>query len=58
MTLTNKFLKALGLSALFGFVSFLLSAHPASWLLATAIFYYEFVAKKESSWDSFKRMRR
>ena len=56
MTLTNRFLRALGLSALFGFISFLLSAHAASWLLATAIFYYEFVIRKEP--DAVRRMRR
>ena len=57
MALLNRFLRALGLSALFGVISFLLSAHAASWLLATAIFYYEFLVRKEPEF-AVKRMRR
>jgi hypothetical protein len=46
MSWKGKFLRALGLSALFGFVAFILSGSEISWILATGIFYYEFVVKK------------
>ena len=40
------FLKSLGLAALFGFVGFFLSGSALSWVLATGIFYYEFVMRR------------
>jgi hypothetical protein len=45
VTWGRRFLKSLGLAALFGFASFLLSGSELSWILATGIFYYEFVVK-------------
>ena len=39
--------RSVGIAALFGFVGFLLSASPLSWILATGIFYHQYVMKME-----------
>ena len=42
-----KFLKSLGIAALFGFIGLFLSTNPLTWVLASAIFYYEFFIKRK-----------
>ena len=46
---TNRFVKSLVFSAVLGFASFLLSAHPLSWVLAIGVFYYDFMVRDSRS---------
>ncbi len=55
MSLGARVGRSVLISAVIGFASFLLSADPLSWLLATGVFYYDFWGREHS--ETYRRGR-
>lgn len=54
MSLGARIGRSVAIAAVIGFASFILSAHPLSWLLATGVFYYDFWGREQTSWSPKK----